>query len=1074
MAVSAIGIAASVAGTYAGTFATGAIAIGLTQGIVGTIVAGALSGLIPDDEQNGDQVTQQASALLNKSSNNAPLPVVYGYRKIGGTRVFMEVSGTDNEFLHVVIAMSEGEINSFENIYINDIIKTDSRFNGLLDVYTHTGADNQTADTQLIANLANFGANWTLAHRLRGTAYLYVKLKFDVDAYPRGLPTITADLKGTKVYDPRAFKTGGSFVTGTTYKIITLGNTTQTQWENAGVIAHNVDEILLNTVYKISSVGTTDFVLIGSANNSVGTIFTATAKGIGTGTLIPIATVGTVFVATSSGAGTGKVNPKVWSDNPVLCIRDYLTNTRYGRGISTSLIDDTAFNLAANHCDTTVNIGGATVKRYTCNGIVNTAQGSIGILKQLLTSCKGFLVFTGGKYKLIIDKIENAGFTFDEDNIVGEWQISLGSKNSQFNRIRANFINKNKQWQPDIAVVESTSLRTLDNGELLEKTTTLPYTTDIDRAKMITTININQSRQRISCVFTATIEALKAEVGDVVYIKHSTVGWQYLNNSAGKKFRIIKMALQNNDEVKVTAVEYAAGSYAFGTIQVSDTAPNTNLPDVSTTKIPINLLVAEQLFVTNTGQGVQVRANLNWTAPTDAFAQYYEVEYAEGSTNAGSFITGQIYTISFVGNTNWTAIGATSATVGVQFSATGVGSGTGIAQIFHFVTQTRATTAEVNNLKAGAFSFRVRTVNTIGVKSAYITANSNLAGLTTPPLTITNFSVNAIDGSAHLQWDRSPDIDVIHGGFLRIRHTPITTGAVWAGGSSLGQALAGTSTNATLPLLAGTYMIKAVDSAGNFANTASLAITTVPNIIDFNVVATDTQSPAFSGQKNNTVKDGNTLVLTNTNNVVATSGSYTFSNYIDLGQVFTSRVTANFVASGFVQVPVGQTDAYIDSRTALIDNWSNFDGEPSDKVVAVLQIRTTQTDPASNPTWTAFQPLVIGDFQARAFEFKVVITSQDSSRNIAITNLGVTIDMPDRNEKASNVTVPTSGLSVSYTNSFKAVPYLGVTIQNSSTGDYWTTSNETVNGFSIVIYNSGGTAIQKNINWMATGFGRKA
>ena len=116
-----------------------------------------------------------------------------------------------------------------------------------------------------------------------------------------------------------------------------------------------------------------------------------------------------------------------------------------------------------------------------------------------------------------------------------------------------------------------------------------------------------------------------------------------------------------------------------------------------------------------------------------------------------------------------------------------------------------------------------------------------------------------------MQWDRSPDIDVIHGGFLRIRHTPITTGAVWAGGSSLGQALAGTSTNATLPLLAGTYMIKAVDSAGNFANTASLAITTVPNIIDFNVVATDTQSPAFSGQKNNTVKDGNTLVLTNTN-----------------------------------------------------------------------------------------------------------------------------------------------------------------------------------------------------------------
>ena len=913
MAVSAIGIAASLAGTYAGTFATTAIGVALTQGIVGTVVAGALSGLIPDDAQNGDQVEQQASALLNKSSNNAPLPVVYGYRKIGGTRVFMEVSGTDNEYLHVVIAMSEGEINSFENVYLNDIISTDSRFNGVLNVYTHTGTDNQTADSNLVASLPN----WTSAHRLRGTSYVYVKLKFDVDAYPQGLPTITADLKGTKVYDPR---------TSTT----------------------------------------------------------------------------------------------VWSDNPALCVRDYLTNTRYGRGIDTSLIDDASFTAAANYCDTTVNIGGATVKKYTCNGIVNTSQGSIGILKQLLTSCKGFLVFTGGKYKLIIDKVETAAFTFSEDNIIGEWKVSLGSKNSQFNRIRANFINKNKQWQPDIAVVESTALRTLDNGELLEKTITLPYTTDIDRAKMITTININQSRQKISCEFTSTIEALKAEVGDVVYIKHSTVGWQYLNASAGKKFRIIKMALQNNDEVRVTAVEYADGSYDFGTIQVADTAPNTNLPDVTTTRIPVNLLVSEELYITNTGQGVQVRANLNWTAPTDAFAQFYEVEYAEGS-------------------------GA-----------------------FQFVTQTRATSAQVNNLKAGTFSFRVRTVNTIGVKSAYTTTTKSFAGLTTPPVTITNFSVNAIDGSAHLQWDRSIDTDVIHGGFLRIRHTPLITGAVWAGGSSLGQALAGTSTNATLPLLAGTYMIKAVDSAGNFATNATIAVTTVPNIIDFNVVETITESPTFSGTKVNTVKDGNTLVLTDVNNIVSTSGSYAFNTVADLGAVYTSRVTANFVASGFVQTDV------IDSRTALVDTWANWDGEPSDKVIATLEIRTTNTDPTATPTWTPWQPLVIGDFQARAFQFRVSITSSDSSRNIAISDLSVTIDMPDRNEKAQNVNVPTSGLTVTYNNPFKAVPFLGITGQNMNDHQYWTLSNETTDGFTIIIYdNNSNQHVSKNINWMATGYGRK-
>ena len=48
-------------------------------------------------------------------------------------------------------------------------------------------------------------------------------------------------------------------------------------------------------------------------------------------------------------------------------------------------------------------------------------------------------------------------------------------------------------------------------------------------------------------------------------------------------------------------------------------------------------------------------------------------------TEAGSFETGKAYQILFVGTTDFTAIGASSNTVGVQFTATGAGSGTGTA-----------------------------------------------------------------------------------------------------------------------------------------------------------------------------------------------------------------------------------------------------------------------------------------------------------------------------------------------------------------------------------------------------------
>ena len=47
---------------------------------------------------------------------------------------------------------------------------------------------------------------------------------------------------------------------------------------------------------------------------------------------------------------------------------------------------------------------------------------------------------------------------------------------------------------------------------------------------------------------------------------------------------------------------------------------------------------------------------------------------------AGDFIVGSTYTIFVVGTTNFTAIGASSNTVGTVFTATGVGTGTGKAQ----------------------------------------------------------------------------------------------------------------------------------------------------------------------------------------------------------------------------------------------------------------------------------------------------------------------------------------------------------------------------------------------------------
>ena len=56
----------------------------------------------------------------------------------------------------------------------------------------------------------------------------------------------------------------------------------------------NATDIVNGNEYEILTVGTTDFTLIGAANNNVGTVFTATGVGTGTGTVVGNAEVGHV------------------------------------------------------------------------------------------------------------------------------------------------------------------------------------------------------------------------------------------------------------------------------------------------------------------------------------------------------------------------------------------------------------------------------------------------------------------------------------------------------------------------------------------------------------------------------------------------------------------------------------------------------------------------------------------------------------------------------------------------------------------------------------------------------------
>lgn len=66
-------------------------------------------------------------------------------------------------------------------------------------VRKHLGDPIQSADSDMVAEVPG----WTWDHRLQGVCYLYLRLEYDSDIFPNGLPNIKAVVRGKRVFDPR-------------------------------------------------------------------------------------------------------------------------------------------------------------------------------------------------------------------------------------------------------------------------------------------------------------------------------------------------------------------------------------------------------------------------------------------------------------------------------------------------------------------------------------------------------------------------------------------------------------------------------------------------------------------------------------------------------------------------------------------------------------------------------------------------------------------------------------------------------------------------------------------------------
>lgn len=107
----------------------------------------------------------------------------------------------------------------------------------------------------------------------------------------------------------------------------------------------------------------------------------------------------------------------------------------------------------------------------------------------------------------------------------------------------------------------------------------------------------------------------------------------------------------------------------------------------------------------------------------------------------GSFVVGVLYTIELVGTTDFVAIGAASDTVGVQFTATGVGgAGTGTATITTFNTAVSLTMGDLDLSNYQTYiTGKLRDIHRMQFKLNAVDNDINFARFLTEPAVVDEF-----------------------------------------------------------------------------------------------------------------------------------------------------------------------------------------------------------------------------------------------------------------------------------------------------------------------------------------------
>lgn len=427
----------------------------------------------------------------------------------------------------------------------------------------------------------------------------------------------------------------------------------------------------------------------------------------------------------SLGVSTHRISDSTtwqWSDNPALCLANYVIDDQFGMGVPSSAIDWASVHSSADYSDALVSIPNSqTQKRFTCNGVLYGTDSHAQNINKILSSMNGSLVYSSGKYVMqagqYIEPESDAILT--DNDLNGPINITVANtRDDRFNTIKGTHFNpEDLHKKVAFPEVQLTDIATRDAGEVLYKEVELPMTNDVYMCQRLTYQMINRSNDQLLIEFPCNLKALRYTVGDRVKITLDKFAGSDQDSISFNQTPFVILGFNFSAEGAVTLTmlkdtqanytDMPAGNYSqiasdgsitdgfsgvpaptnlssvvdghFVRLTWDNPVPNTTFNDIIVYQSSTSNFSDSSIFIRTKNDAI------TFSLPSSALTKYYWVRASlyDNEVAATDIIIGQTYRIRDLGTTNWVTLGATApVSNGDTFLATSSGtssSGTGIA-----------------------------------------------------------------------------------------------------------------------------------------------------------------------------------------------------------------------------------------------------------------------------------------------------------------------------------------------------------------------------------------------------------